>query len=198
MTDKNPKTDFARWQAPEVDDSRHLTPEDIEEARKLAWDQGYQDGYASGLEAGSAEVTRNVQHLDEVLDTLARPFADLDSAVSEALVALVIAVAGQLVRREIKIDPSHVISVVREGLAALPVAERNIRIIVHPLDAELIRNRLDLDESEQAWSLQPDPMMERGSCEVIAESAQIDGRLETRLRRLVAKMIHDGREGYSV
>lgn len=193
-----PQNDYSPWQAPEVDDSRHLKPADIEEARKLAWEQGYQDGYAAGADSGAKDVAHDVAHLDEILGALASPFDDLDDSVSEGLVALVIAIAGQLVRREIQIDPGHVISVVREGLASLPVAERDIRIIVHPQDAELIRSRLDVDEKEQSWSLQPDPMMERGSCRLVAESAQIDGTLDTRLRRLVAKMIHDGREDRSV
>ena len=198
MTDSSDKAQYSPWTAPEVDDSRHLEPADIEKARKRAHEEGYRDGYAAGLLAGSDTAAENAQYLNEILDALARPFEELDDSVTEGLVALITAVSGQLVRRQIQIDPSHVISVVREGLASLPAAERNVRIVVNPLDAELIRNKLEVDSESQSWSLQPDPMMQRGSCELIAESAHVDGKLETRLRRLVAKMIHDGREDFSV
>jgi len=192
------RADYSPWQAPEVDDSRHLEPADIEKARKQAHEDGYRDGYAAGLLAGSDAAAENAQYLHEIVEALAKPFEELDDSVTEGMVALITAVAGQLVRRQIQIDPSHVISVVREGLACLPAAERNVRIVVNPMDAELIRNKLMLDDKKQSWTLQPDPMMQRGSCELIAESARVDGRLETRLRRLVAKMIHDGREDFSV
>lgn len=198
MTDTTDKAQYSPWRAPEVDDSRHLEPADVEKARTLAREEGYRDGHAAGLLAGSDTATENAQYLNEVLNALAKPFEELDDSVTDGLVALITAVSGQLVRREIQIDPSHVISVVREGLASLPAAERNIRIVVNPLDAELITSKLEVDENTQSWSLQPDPMMQRGSCELLAESAHVDGKLETRLRRLVAKMIHDGREDFSV
>jgi flagellar assembly protein FliH len=123
-----------------------------------------------------------------VLNACARPLEELDVRVEEELVALVKAVCQQLVRRELKLDPSHVVGVIREGLTALPLSNEEHVVRLHPEDAALVRERLQADDS-RAWRIEADPVIERGGCTIHAGNSQVDGRLETRLGRVVATML---------
>ncbi len=82
------------------------------------------------------------------------------------LVGLVISMVKQLVRREVRLDPSQIIGVVREALSILPVGSRSIRVILHPEDAKLIREVYDMSDNEQSWKVTEDPVLARGGCRV--------------------------------
>jgi flagellar assembly protein FliH len=109
------------------------------------------------------------------------------------LLALIKAISRQLVRRELKLDSSHIISIIREGLAALPVASVDIQVRLHPLDAEVVRELLQPDDDVRPWTILTDPLMEQGGCRIMTNSAQIDSRLDTRLGRVIATMLEDER-----
>jgi len=192
MATDSSKLDYLPWRAPEVDDSRHLRPVDVEAARKLAWEQGYEDGYSIGMETGMRDAAQKVAHLDEILQVLARPFADLDDAVATQLAALVKAVAEQIVRREITIEPTHLDTVVREAMAALPVSASEVTILVNPEEASLIAEGLTTESPQRGWRLQADPRQPRGGCTLQSGLSQIDAQVETRLQRLVSGMIEAG------
>ncbi len=154
--------------------------------KQQAWQQGHEEGYAAGIAAGSQEIAGKAQALGRVLQSLARPLDDLDHRMEEEIVALVSAISRQLVRREIKIDPTHVIGVVRDGLTALPSSSTDVVVRVHPEDAALIQQQLNPDSTDSAWKMESDPMLQRGDCRIISSVSEIDGRLETRLGRTVA------------
>jgi flagellar assembly protein FliH len=189
MATDSSKLDYLPWRAPEVDDSRHLRPVDVEAARKLAWEQGYEDGYSIGMEAGMRDAGQRIAHLDEILESLARPFADLDDSVASQLAVLVKSVAEQIVRREISIDPTHIVDIVREGLQAMPVAQTEVTIVVNPEDASLIEAQLADASVGRSWHLKIDGNQPRGGCALLSDLSQIDAQIETRLQRLLSGMI---------
>lgn len=167
--------------------------EDLAQVRERAAQQGFEQGRAQGLEAGRSDLQQHAELLRRVLDGLARPVQTLDQQFEEEVFALVTALARQLVRRELKLDQTHIIGIIREGLAALPAASTNVQVRLHPQDAELVREMLQPDTDDRPWSIEPDPLMEQGGCRIVTESAQIDGRLDTRLGRVVAAMLEDER-----
>ncbi len=186
----------AVWQPPTVEElAAHSpipgVPVDLVELdpvalKQKAWEDGRSEGYANGIAAGAKEVARKARALDSVLQSLARPLDDIDHRVEEEIVALVTAVARQLVRREIRIDPTHVIGVVRDGLAALPSASAEVVVRVHPEDAELIQQELTPGHPDCAWRLEIDPLIQRGDCRIVSSVSEVDGRLDTRLGRTIA------------
>jgi flagellar assembly protein FliH len=184
---------YSPWRAPEVVDSRHLRPVDVEAARKLAWEQGYEDGYSIGLEAGMGDARRHMSYLNEILGTLAKPFDDLDAGVASQLAVLVRSVAAVILRREVEIDSSFLADIVRRGIETLPIAAANVRLVVHPDDAALIEDHLDADKADRPWRIEIDPDQPRGGCRLLSDIAQIDSQVETRLEQLVASMLEAGR-----
>ena len=186
-----------RWQVPNIDGSdgkSYMTAGRLEALQREAWDEAFQKGYAEGVSAGKEEAERRIERLDLLLRALARPFDDLDDAVEKQLVELSMTVVRQLFRREIRLDPTHVIGVVRQAVQCLPMASRNVHVHLHPEDAALIRESLSPAEGEPAWSVVEDPLMARGGCRISTENANIDASTETRLNELINSIAGDERQ----
>jgi len=193
------------WSPPTVDGARMTrrqrpTLSQLEDIEKIAWEEGYAKGQAAGMEAARNEMQRGVQELqqrvrefDAVLNALAHPLEQLDNEIEMQLVSLSYAIAKQVVRRELRTDPAQVIAVIRETVGLLPLAQRNVRVHLHPLDAAVVRERLAEPAAERAWTLVEDPVMSRGGCRVSTDSAQIDARLETRLTSVFNNLTGDPR-----
>jgi len=189
--------DLVTWEAPEVaarDGSQQDAEAELEALRQQVRDQAYQEGHAAGMATARAEVDALRDAVKVTLDALSRPFEDLEHEVEEQLLALVQAVSRQLVRRELKSEPGEVVGLIRAALDALPTSSREVAVRLHPDDAKLVGELLRTDSATTPWTIQADPMLERGSCEVVSESSQVDGRLETRLGRVIAGLVGDQRE----
>jgi len=188
------------WRAPEVPNPgspgsyRRSADNDLQAVEKRAWDKGFEQGRAAGLEAGTRELAERVRAVETILDALARPLEDLDHRVEEELLALVQAVSRQLVRREMHQDPGHLIGIIREGLAALPLSAGDVVVRLHPADAEAIRERLADPAGDRAWRLETDPLLERGGCLITSPRSTIDARLDARLSRVIARLLEDERD----
>ncbi len=186
------------WTAPEMGDP--MAPQalatvgglvDLQaQAHKEAFDQGL----AEGREAGRADVRAQVARLAGMIDALAQPFEQLDADVERELLSLAMALARQIVRRELKTDPTQIIGIIREAIAALPVAAREVRVYLHPEDAAVVREHLATTESERAWIMVEDPIMARGGCRVTTATSRIDARLESRLAAILSELLGTERQ----
>jgi flagellar assembly protein FliH len=189
-------TGARKWNVPAIDGSSgqgYLTASRLEELQKQAYDEAFQQGHAEGLKAGEEEIASRAARYDQLLHALATPFDQLDETVEKQLVELAITVVRQLFRREIKLDPTHIIGVVRDTVRLLPVASRNIQVRLHPDDATLIGQTLSTVEGERAWTIVEDPLITRGGCQVTTDNSQIDAQSETRLNAAISAMLGDER-----
>jgi len=173
----------------------------LEQLHRKAYEDGYErgcmDGFhfgqQQGLEAARSQVAEWGTRIDELLTALDQPFRVLDDQVEREVVSLVIAMVRQLVRREVKTDPGQIVGVVREALSILPVASRNIQVLLHPEDAALVREVYALSAADLNWRIAEDPVIARGGCRVHTETSQIDATLESRLAALIAPLLAAGR-----
>lgn len=186
-----------RWEIPAIDgssDSGHLTAARLQELQQQAWDEAYAAGRQEGLADGEEEVRARAARFDELLIALAKPFDELDETVEKQLVELAMTVVRQLFRRELRIDPTHVIGVVRDAIKLLPVASRDIQVHLHPEDAALVRDTLSPAEGESAWTLVEDPLIGKGGCKITTEQSQIDAQAQTRLNAIIGAVCGDERQ----
>jgi len=196
-----------RWSLPEVEGPVIGRPIDDRKAKaaaeaiaKVAREQSEARGYEAGMAKAQAEMKGRIAQLDtqiKRLDTLlqfvSRPLQNLDAEVENMLLHLALTVGKQLARRELTVDPTQVIAIIRESLAELPAAAREIRVHLHPDDAAIVRERLTAPSNERAWSVIEDPTMSRGGCIVRTDNSQIDARLESRISTIIANAFGDER-----
>jgi flagellar assembly protein FliH len=176
------------------------TVSELEDVEQRAHKEAYAKGHAAGLAAARAEsqqalnqLKTQVATIDKILAAVAQPFAELDSEIEEQLVQLAVTIARQLVRRELRLDPAQVIAIVRESVALLPAATRDVRVHLHPDDASVVREKLATPSADRAWTIVEDPVLTRGGCRVTTDTAHIDQRLETRIQSIMAAILGEER-----
>src|SRR6202522_2420278 len=159
-----------------------------------AYKEAFEQGLTEGREAGRTEVRAQVERLSGMFYDLAKPFEVLDAEVERELLSLAMALARQIVRRELKTDPTQIIGIIRDAIAALPVAARDVRVHLHPEDASVVRQHLAPTESERAWAIVEDPVMARGGCQITSATSRIDARLESRLGAILSELLGNERD----
>jgi flagellar assembly protein FliH len=196
-----------RWSMPEVGgpivgrrrDEQKGGPNSVDLLRE-ALQESEARGYQAGLARAQAEsqasldtLVAQVKQLESILQLLGQPLAQLDAEVEKELLHLTLAVGKQLARRELRIDPTQVIGIIRESLSQLPASAREVRIHLHPQDAATVRERLAQPTNERAWTIVEDPTLTRGGCIVRTEASQIDVRLESRVSAVIANALGEER-----
>ncbi|HKJ72026.1 MAG TPA: flagellar assembly protein FliH [Gammaproteobacteria bacterium] len=195
------------WQLPEVGadgdpvagrvDAAHprsmITAEQIEEIQRQAYEEGFAQGRDDGVADGRREMAGRIERLEQLITALGDPLNVVDEAVEQQLVSLSLAVARQLVRRELKTDGGQVVAAVREALGALPLNASQVRVHLHPEDAALVREALTISE-EQNWRIVDDPVMTRGGCKVVSDTSRIDATVEARLHAVAAAVLGGERD----
>lgn len=198
MSEDSAARKAAAWEVPAIDGSDgkgYLTAGRLQELQQQAYDEAFQKGHAEGVAAGEQTIRQRAARYDELLRALSKPFDQLDESVEKQLVELAIAMVKQLFRREIKINPTHVIGVVRESVQLLPIASRNVQVHLHPDDASLVRESLTPAEGEPAWSIVEDPLIAHGGCRITTDNSQIDATVEARLQAVINNILGDERAG---
>ncbi len=197
-----------RWQAPPVGAERAkpeaaprpepqpqplLTADKLaaieEQARAEGYKAGFDEGRREGLEAGREEMRSAAARLDAVVDALTPQLRVLDEALLLELASLVLAVARQFVRRELKSQPGEVVRVVREALLALPGAESKVLVHLHPDDVALVRDALAPDALERPLKLVEDVTMTRGGARLETDSSVVDASVESRMSAIAARIL---------
>ena len=190
-----------RWELPRVNGpvvSSKATVEELESIQKQAYNEGFALGQREGLQHKKQELENSAASLQSILAMLSEPLKELDSDVVHQLAQLSMAVAKQVIRRELHTDEGEIVGIVREAMNALPASTRKITLNIHPDDSELIRNAFSLgqedDSDELRWKVIEDPIISRGGCKISSENSRIDATVEGRLNRIINTLLGDERE----
>lgn len=197
-----------RWSAPRVGVSREQqTAEEVETVRlptaeevaaieQAAYQEGFERGLREGREAARKELQERVSHLDHIMAGLTHPLSQVNDEVEDELVALAIAMARQLIRRELQSDPKQIVAVVREALKALPSDARRVQLFLHPEDACLVHELMAVTEGDgPLWKVVDDGGLTRGGCRVQSEYSRIDATVEKRLNNVISQLLGGERSG---
>jgi flagellar assembly protein FliH len=193
---------FERWELPAMGEKRKavedmaidevapVTAEQLEQIQQQARKEGFEQGRRDGLQAARKEVDTTLQRLEQIMQAMAEPLQAVDEQVESELTQLAIAIARQIIRRELQSDPEQVIGVVRDALSALPSAARNVYIHLNPQDALLVREKLvPADDAEMPWKVIDDIALTRGGCRIESATSRIDASVEKRLNSVIAELM---------
>jgi len=221
------ETAYERWEAPNVQSVEQqkqeqaglLTARQLEELQKQAYDEGFklgkdegyqaafpqglEEGRQQGIQKGQEEVDLIIKRFSQIMQFLAEPLSQVNNEVEEELINLSIATAKQIIRREINTDPGQIVAVIKEAMSALPSNSKKIRIFLHPADAQIARESLNIslekisensisttdEQHEELWSIIDEPTIARGGCQIKSEFSQIDASIETRIAEISARIL---------
>lgn len=157
-------------------------------------DASFEAGYAAGLRDGVAQAGAQLKPASQVLQGVARDLAGKVSVLvsdrQRDLEALALAVARQLVQREVTADPALVATWITRAIALLP-HDLTIEIRVHPAELEAMAPVRDtLLPKDSGVTLHWIADAEVGRAGFVVESPQrlVDGRLDVALRALYERL----------
>ena len=100
------------WAAPDMGNASVVqkvpTVRALADLQAEAYKEAFELGIAEGREAGRGQVRAQVEQLAGMFYDLAKPFEELDAEVERELLTLAMALARQIVRRELKTDPKTI------------------------------------------------------------------------------------------
>lgn len=165
---------------------------------------GYAEGFAQGFAQGQAHAIVEEQHkfaqyVQEEAGAKAARFAqlftlaeqqlkDAEQIMSQGVMDLALALARQVVRQELSINPNVLQPVVREALGLLMADSKAAVVRLHPLDIEVFQDALTTEFASVSLTLVADSSIAPGGCVVGSAGTVVDGRLATRWRRAVATL----------
>ncbi len=179
----------------QVQDERE--PPEIDELRtKLEACQRHsearaQDAYNKGLQQGEMNAR---QHLgteqDAALQRLARTVEELTGlrqrcrcAAEQDVVKLALAIARRIVHRELTVDPSTILGLVKAAMQSMNMRGLH-RIRIHPGQADALRKKLEAMGLPQRCEVLADPALEKGAVILESDHGNLDASAETQLEEI--------------
>lgn len=178
--------------------------EEQEAMRRAREEVVRQEAYAQGLEHGRAramaEADQRVRAYAEAQgEEAARRFAQLiesaeqqlgasQQVMAQGVLELACALARQVLRQELSVNPNVLQPVIREALSVLAVDTKSAVVRLHPVDADVLGQALATEFSGMSLALVADASIKPGGCVIAAAGTVVDGTLDTRWRRAVASL----------
>jgi flagellar assembly protein FliH len=187
---------ISRWETPRLGDAMRGSPEeerDLETLRKEAIAQGYKEGLDKGMLQAQTEMNRRMQTLDMVLNSMAKPFDDINQQTLDTLAKLAGKIARCLVKRELRTEPETIIALVRDTVVILNSSAEKLNVFLNPDDALLIQNITRSNSEKSRWKIIDDPLIPRGDCRVTSRDATVDGSLMARINTVITQFQGDER-----
>lgn len=184
--------DLKPWQAPSLAASGALSA-GIDPRQLPGYEDGFDQGYQAGKEAARQQMQASVDHLRMLLETVQQPLADFDAQIEDELVRLAMAIAAQVIRRELRTDSDQIAAVVKEARRSLAEITGQLRIGLHPDDAPLVRSMFSKEKELDGILIEEDISLSPGGCTLSTDTAFVDARLETRIAKLAVQLLGDDR-----
>ena len=178
--------------------SNSLSPEVLEAQRARELEEVYEQGFSEGLSAGRRQTMKELQPNLQASVNVVAEVEDFKTALleqmEENLTALALAVARQLMEREVRTEPEVVANLVRKALSHFPL-DQKLRIRLHPADLSGISREQSGGQAPVAGGREvrwiPDEAIARGGCMVEGPERIVDGRVEAALERIY-RTVNDG------
>jgi flagellar assembly protein FliH len=139
----------------------------LEEGRE----HGYAAGFAEGVKAGEAKMLEAVKRMAAIIGTLGMPVAALEQPVEEAIVALALEIARCVIGVSVRHSHDFLVGLVREAIAKVPLEMGAPRVLLNPVDLDLIQ-RLVPEVDDGHAVLLGDETIEPGGALIVADGEE--------------------------
>ncbi len=174
-----------------------ITAEELQAIKDNAYTQGFEKGREEGLDSAKLEIDSKTKVLNQLTQQLNEPIRACGEQTQKELLELAFALSRQIVRRELKQDPTQLIAIIRDALQLLPIGSTNIQILLHPDDANIVKDVLsiDIESPDSHWQLVEEPSMERGGCLLKTDNSKVDASVDRQVAVLFSRIAGGQRAG---
>ena len=166
------------------------------EARQSGFSDGYAQGHAQATLEGQRLISEYIQsqgqdaarHFATLFESATAQIEDAQQVMAQGVLELTCELARQVLRHELSINPNALQPVVREALSVLSTDSKAALVRLNPLDLDILEEVLRQEFSGLSLSLLADSAVTRGGCLVESAGTVVDGTVEKRWARTVAKL----------
>jgi flagellar assembly protein FliH len=174
-------------------------------ADPAALEREYDRGYAEGYKSAEGRVRSECdQKIDEeklriglLLANVQEQLDSFEQRAERTVVRLAVAVAEQILKREVATDQETVLRQIREALRRV-MGVGSVRLRVNPADEQMVREHraevLGSSDSVREIIIEADDQIPPGGCILESESGNVDARLATQLKKIEAALNDEGEE----
>ncbi|MGE5381113.1 MAG: FliH/SctL family protein [Methylocystaceae bacterium] len=157
--------------------------EEAERIKASALDQGHREGLQIAFRETDEQRKKARLESEQLIAAGAKQKSELIQSAEPEIVNLALAVAAKVMAREIKIDPTIILDIVREALKLAGEAN-NVRVMVNPDDADTVKyfvpQLIEPDQNLGDITIEGDRRIDQGGCLVETERGIVDARIQTR------------------
>lgn len=161
------------------------------QGHEAGFQQGKAEGYEAGRQQGLAELRAQLavdqQRLQHIMHTLLNPITAQDNDLENMLLDIICSLTQSVVQRELQIDSSQILSLVKTAVDALPVGSKNIRIFLNPDDIAALETYAA--EQHLDWKFFGDAQLQRGGCRVETPESRVDFSVSMRLQTVLEQFL---------
>ena len=166
------------------------------EARQLGFADGYGQGHAQATLEGQRQINEYIQtqgqeaarHYGQLFESANTQIAESQQVMAKGVLELACELARQVLRHELSTNPNALQPVIREALGVLATDCKAALVRLNPLDLDVLEEVLRQEFSGLSLTLLADASVTRGGCLVEAAGTVVDGTLEKRWSRAVARL----------
>ncbi len=163
------------------------------EGLQLGQEEGLAKGLQEGMQRAQKEVDAKIAAMDELMTHLTHAMNEQDYMLEQALLNVVTAIARTVVGRELEIDSSHILNVVRQALGALPPSRDNVKIFVNPADVNVLEEAKE--RAGENWRTLPDEAVSKGGCRVETDQSLVEFTVERRFETMIEQLLDKQLQG---
>lgn len=156
---------------------------EVEQRSQSALQQGLKQGDTAARQQMAAQVDAVMQRLARSIEDLSGVKQKLRREAEQDMVQLALAIARRILHRELSVDPTAMLGLVKAAFDQLDMRELH-RVRVHPEHAPILQQHLQRIGAPRRIEVEGDPAIERGG--VIFETARgsMDASANTQLAEI--------------
>ena len=166
------------------------------EARQLGFSDGYAQGHAQATLEGQRLIAEYIEtqgqdaarQFGQLFESTHEQIAQSQQVMAKGVLELACELARQVLRHELSVNPNALQPVIREALSVLAIDSKAAFVRLNPVDLDVLQDVVKQEFSGLALSLLSDASVTRGGCLVESAGTVVDGTIEKRWGRAVAKL----------
>lgn len=166
-------------------DDKEIASSQVTEKIEEAKAKGYQEGYKLGEQKASLQLQQNTQelvdNLQAIMNEMAKLKKDVLENVQDNFYELCQAIAESLLKREFKLDPSSLASVIQRAIDE-SIPDDDFKVAVHPSSYDQLQ-KIDLKGLKE--KIVKDENLEPGNFRIDSRLSVIDGNV----KRLISDLL---------
>ena len=189
-TDQEPTSPDKQTIAPPVNSAEQIAAQ-LREIRQQAQNEGYAAGMQAGHAAGQQQVSAETEKLQKLMLNLQVAINQIDEQLAQSLLDLSLEIAKKMLVEALQVKPEVILKIVSTAIANLPHFNQNAHLVMHPIDAELVRKNMGEQLAQAGWKIFTDEQIEQGGCRVETAHSNIDATNPARWKHIVKSIGQD-------